>query len=456
MHVPGEQARDGLHYVRGPVQAEVAALPVVREEHLGQEEIPVSEMNLGLLDVGPALGDERVKLDDVPDGSAANEHVGVEVCAVPRCIQPTPALTEQLVTVVVPVALERREVDVGRDHRPALVEGLDASLWDDARVAAEQYVGGSPGRVGVLDEEPDALGQIDATAVVLVDPGQRAHHRRDAESRLPVGEVLEPGLERLAGDDDVLHTATFERRSVARKEPLGIRVRRRVSGAPVEHVLRIHDHAPHQPAVRLVGTGRQPPSGLGPVRSLHEREFDRDVRRQEEPPAQGRVLQRMDRDARDAVSAEVAVTQILNSHSRKQRVAGVDTRSRLDPLGSHAGRSARLRRSDPVCSGKFYDAPARGDYVLNARVGRDHEAEDPHREIGLPDLGQRHAAVDENVVEGAIGLERDVARLEAGSGCCQGSAGAGRVAESATDQHRSEHPFPHPNLFLNHAKAGVY
>ncbi len=236
-------------------------------------------------------------------------------------------------------------------------------------VAAEEHPRRAVVLVVVDDAVPDALLVVHAR-VVRVDPGGREDLSGKPLQGLPVGERLEDRRQRGARDDEVLRVG------VARFARVGME----------DHGLGVRDERPQplhgRPVVRGASCG---------LRGRREREVDPHGLVERETPVGGRVPDRMDRDRRDGMAADQAVSKERAHQGGVGAPRRVRHRVGLDPareIGPGQG-NLRLHGADGVGAAdprlrEHRRVRAHGDRSL----GQGHR-DDPERQLREAHLERR-------------------------------------------------------------------
>ena len=233
-------------------------------------------------------------------GGPPDEEVRVEIRVVPGLHHVRP-LSEEMVSVRVPVPVEAGPVLIRRDLLPPEVEPVVGAPGRDVLVvASDEDEERPPLRVGVAQEEPDALGLVVSGGIVRGDPVDGADDGGNALRRLPVHERLEAGLQRVRRDDDHVDGAPLDARKIARGESALARLRRRLDARHRGKVFGVRDQRRQGPKEGALGRRvlAQPHEGLDvPRRS----ENDVDVHGARHH--QVAVVGLADREDRDGVEA---------------------------------------------------------------------------------------------------------------------------------------------------------
>ena len=235
-HRPGERGvvlvhavgRDGRGHAHEGGLGHVGAVeldggsrgPVLGEEHLPQHEHALAESGpqRGGRLVGLDLVDERAHLGGVADHGPSHPHVGVEIGLVADGGEHR--LGEQVVAVLVPVAVEAGHVQVGGDELAAEEVALGIAHGGLVDVPAEEDVLHPPLGHRLADEVAHVLRTVHPLGIVGRDPLQGSHHRGGPEGGLPVGEFLERVGQVVGAEDEVAHGGPVLRGTEPRGEGL--------------------------------------------------------------------------------------------------------------------------------------------------------------------------------------------------------------------------------------------
>ncbi len=335
---PGGHTAVGAFTKLGPVEEHgVPLAPVLGDDHFAQEKRFVAESRpqSGLRLVPLDLGDVLAGFEGASHRKPPLPHVGVEIGAVALDVGVDVGLTEQVVAVSVPVAVQTHEVEIGGYEVAGVVVRLSVAHRNLPEVPGQEHVLHAPLLHRLADEVPHVLGVIDSPGIVGVDPGGRPHHGGKSERGLPVGQILEGGGHGVGGEDEVP-----DRRPVLRGEEAGgerfppvhqraqpavtverhIRVRDRLEGMRGlgEPILGLPGHVPRPEAIRRI------------VRLESKLQFHaprhRQAPRRREPP------HRVDLHRLHAPSTEVAAGEDLRRPGWKRGRAAVDR-----GIGPHRG-----------------------------------------------------------------------------------------------------------------------
>jgi hypothetical protein len=130
------------------------------------------------------------------------------------------ALAVQAVAVGVPVAVEARVVEVGRDVVAGEGLRVGETQRDHVGVAAEQHPLRRPARIAIADELAQPVGVVGAGRILRAHERHGAHDRGHTGACLPVGQALELRRHVVARDDHVLDRTAEQRRHLRRAEAL--------------------------------------------------------------------------------------------------------------------------------------------------------------------------------------------------------------------------------------------
>jgi len=193
------------------------------------------------------LVDDRRHARGIPHGQASDGDVRTEVGVVAGVVRVDERLAQPAVAVGAPVAVEAREVHVGRDigvPAEGIERAADEPRGDDVGVAADQQVLQPPLGIGLLQEHPQGLLEVDPAPVVGLDPLARDDLRRQPHGRAVVGEARELARQGLRGDDQVADRRALEARQRGRQVRRAGLVQEHAVGARVAaHGAGIGDHA---------------------------------------------------------------------------------------------------------------------------------------------------------------------------------------------------------------------
>jgi len=129
--------------------------------------------------------------------------------------------TKDVIAIVIPVALQTTEIEIGRNiggTSGRVIGASDIPRGDHVRIAGQEHELHTPALIRFTDEVADRFLDVTAVPVIGFDPLDGLHHGRQAESGLVIRQWRERRCQGFVGDDQVAHGATVKARRLARIE----------------------------------------------------------------------------------------------------------------------------------------------------------------------------------------------------------------------------------------------